>query len=133
MTEYDDVIAWRQTSRIYYKRKEAEEHESAVRRRMERRRRGEERMLLRKIVSAERQALLARLSGMSSIARLEAVAFDQVHAIQFYPDSFAALDEAQIGSMPHELRSALLLLLESIRRGPWRTLRSRLLGVGKPH
>jgi len=65
---------------------------------------------------------------------MEIIASDLVHAINFYPTSWAdAADTQLIRDLSPSVRIALLTKLKGKQRGPWAKFKKRLWGVESPH
>jgi hypothetical protein len=69
-----------------------------------------------------RRELIDKLSLLSAVQRLEAVASDPVRPSGFYPETWASLTQEELASLSGDLRQRLLMKLSEQRVGPWRAL-----------
>jgi hypothetical protein len=80
----------------------------------------------RTLTSNERSAICQELAELPPDKRLEAICRDKDRSLAFYPAEFAEIDDDFTRNLPTELRHALIDRLQSMRRGPWRKLFTRL-------
>jgi hypothetical protein len=81
-----------------------------------------------KTIHRERHALAARvrrqlidsLGARSPGVRLQAVALDTDHPVDFYPEAWASLTREEVADLPPDTRARMLKKLANRRKGPWR-------------
>ena len=99
----------RKTQRENQRRKNREEHEEQSHTR-----------------SLERLGVCAELEKLTPLQRLERICADSSYPLEFYPATFADVDDKSIAAMSETLRSDLLGRLKGRRKGAWHKLLVRL-------
>ena len=74
----------------------------------------------------ERLWLIAQLNKLTVKERLEAIARDQQHPIQYHPPEFATIETEQLMLLDRSDKPMLLLKIENRKKGPWKQLALRL-------
>ncbi|MBM4308409.1 MAG: hypothetical protein FJ115_16360 [Deltaproteobacteria bacterium] len=108
---------------------ELKRQEEANVRRRQRQLDGEKRVQRQKKAAYERQTLLDEFQSLTPRQRLERIAFDTDHPIEFFPTDFADVGTEVLKSLSGPTRIQLLQRLRKVGRGPWMRLRLTLESV----
>lgn len=110
-------------------KEEAESHARSEERENKRRNIQEAHAHRKAIATNDRVNICKTLGELSDDKRLEAICHDESRPLEFYPDSFAEIDDVSARILPIELRRALIKRLRNARRGPWRKLSMQLENI----
>jgi len=82
----------------------------------------EQRLSQQRVKRSQRLAILSKLSEMSPLERLDYIANDECHPLQYYPQEFAKVDNEIINKLNSETKSKLLKKCMLYKKGAWRKL-----------
>lgn len=122
-----EAEAHRQKERAERMERESREtKERAIQRENQRRKNREEHEDQSHTRSLARLGVCAELEKLSPLQRLERICTDSSYPLDFYPATFANVDDKTIAAISEPLRSALLERLKGRRKGAWHNLLVRL-------
>jgi len=112
-----------------HKERELQQQKEAVIRRRDRAAAADEHNRTQEALSAERAELITRLRTATLAERLKHIVCDATHPLSWYPDAWAELTDAEVSELPVALVDGLEARLADRKRGPWRQLYKRLIGM----
>jgi len=112
-----------------HKERELRQQKEAAIRRRDRAAAADEHTRAQEALSAERAELITRLRTGPLTERLKHIICDATHPLSWYPDEWAELTDSQLSELPADMVSSLKTRLSDRKRGPWRRLYKRLIGM----
>lgn len=85
-----------------------------------------ERSQVQQARASAREKLLAQLQALPVLERLEHLAWDEAHALSYYPSALADCDAEVLGQLDPITKARLIEKLRGRRTGPWQKIARRL-------
>jgi hypothetical protein len=86
----------------------------------------QERSQVQQTRASARENLLIQLRALPLLERLQHLAWDDAHALAYYPSDLANCDDSVLGQLDLVTKARLIEKLRARRTGPWHQLAKRL-------